>query len=194
MKSGAQSTARINPEEVKAAFELYLLHNGERFDLIEQEMHRLGYATFKRSKLKGRGYGENRRDGWIELYGWENSLKLKIATANTAAATSAESLLFEVEAIRKKLFLDIETQGVGRAGKDVVWQHDKYVNRSIEILGQLNDARDNYANFVFFLKHLLAAAPQISPALAKELVDAEDALIEWAEKQFVTEDASDAAV
>jgi len=188
MKSGAQSTARINPEEVKAAFDLYLLHNGERFDLIEQAMHRLGYTTFKRSKLKSRGYDENRREGWIEQFGWEKSLQLKIATANTAAKTSAESLLFEVEAIRKKLFTEIEILGVGRGGKDVVWQHDKYVNRSIEILGQLNDARDNYANFVFFLKHLLPAASQISPALAAELVEAEEALIEWAEKQFVTEE------
>ena len=179
---------KINPDEVKAAFELYLLHNGERFDLIEQEMHRLGYATFKRHKLKGRGYGENRRDGWIELYGWEKSLQIKIATANTASATSAESLLFEVETIRKKLFIDIESRGVGRAGKDVVYQHDKYVTKSIEILDRLNDARDNYANFVFFIRHLLKAAPSISPDLARELVEAEEALIEWAEGEFVTEE------
>lgn len=188
MKSGAQSTARINPDEVKAAFDLYLLHNGERFDLIEQAMHRQGYTTFKRSKLKSRGYDENRREGWIEQFGWEKSLQLKIATANTAAKTSAESLLFEVETIRKKLFTEIEILGVGRGGKDVVWQHDKYVNRSIEILGQLNDARDNYANYMFFLKHLVAAAPQISPALAKELIEAEEALIEWGEGKFVTEE------
>lgn len=182
---------KINPDEVKAAFELYLLHNGERFDLIEQEMHRLGWTSFKKAKLKSRGYGKNRREGWIELYGWETSLKVKIATVGSAAATSAESLLFEVETIRKKLFIDIESRGVGRAGKDVVYQHDKYVSKSIEILDRLNDARDNYANFVFFVRHLLKAAPGISPDLARELVEAEEALIEWAESEFTTEESGE---
>lgn len=186
----AQSTAKINSDEVKAAFELYLLHNGERHDLIEQAMHRQGWTTFRRSKLKSRGYGENRREGWIEQFGWEKSLQLKIATVNSAAQTSAESLLFEVETIRKKLFVEIEANGITRSGKDTIYQHDKYVNRSIEILGQLNDARDNYANFVFFIRHLLKAAPQISPGLAKELVDAEEALVDWAEGEFVTEEVT----
>lgn len=178
----------INPEEIKAAFELYLLHNGERHDLIEKEMHRLGWTAFRKEILKSRGFGKNRRDGWIDQYGWAKSLEVKLATANTVARTSAESLLYEVEEIRKKIFIELQAGGIGRAGKDLIYQHDKYVNRSIEILGQLNDARDNYANFVAFFKRLLAAASQISPALARELVDAEEGLIEWAEKEFVVEE------
>lgn len=179
---------QFHKDELKDAFELFLLHNGDRHDLIEKEMHRRGWTSFKKACLKSRGFGENRREGLIEKYGWEKSLAVHIANANTVAVTSAESLLFEVESIRKKLFIEIESQGIGRSGKDAVYQHDKYVNRSIEILSQLERARDNYANFVFFIKHLLAAAPQISPALAKELIEAEDALIEWAEGEFVTEE------
>lgn len=178
----------VNAEEVKAAFELYLLHNGDRFDLIEREMHRRGWTGFRKSKLKSRGFGENRREGWIEKFGWENALKLKAAAAGTVAATSAESLLFEVEAIRKKLFAEIEARGISRAGKDAIYQHDKYVNRSIEILAQLKEARDNYANFRYFLQHLLAAAPRISAELAITLLECEDALIDWAESEFMRED------
>lgn len=177
----------INPNEVKAAFDLFLLHNGERHDLIEKEMHRLGWTAFRKEILKSKGFGENRRDGWIDYYGWQKSLEIKIATANTVARTSAESLLAEVETIRKKIFIELESLGVARS-KDLVYQHDKYVNRSVEILAQLNDARDNYANFVFFLKHLLRAAPAISPQLAAEICEAEEALIEWAESEFVTSD------
>lgn len=178
----------ISKEEISDCFDLYLMHNGERHDLIEQDMHRLGWTAFRKEILKSKGFGENRRDGWIDQYGWRKSLELKIATANTAARTSAESLLFEVESIRKKLFHEIEVQGIGRAGKDAIYQHDKYVNRSIEILAQLDKARDNYGNFVYFLQKLVAAAPQISPALAKEICEAEDGLIEWAEREFVTEE------
>lgn len=161
-----------------------MLHNGERHDLIEAEMHRRGWTAFRKEILKSRGFGKNRREGWIDQYGWQKSLEIKIATANTAAATSAESLLYEVETIRKKLFIELEAGGVIRAGKDLVYQHDKYVNRSIEILAQLNDARDNYANFVSFLKRLMAAATKISPALARELIEAEEGLIEWADRDF----------
>lgn len=183
----------INPDEVKAAFELYLLYNGENFDEIEKEMHRRGWTEFKKAKLKSRGFGENRRAGWIEKFGWDNALKLRAATAGTVAVTSAESLLFEVESIRKKLFTEIEARGIARAGKDAIYQHDKYVNRSIEILAQLNDARDNFANFRFFLQHLIAAAPKMSTALATALIEAEDGLLDWAEANFATSDNSDDA-
>lgn len=183
----------INPEEIKAAFDLYLLHNGERHDLIEKEMHRLGWTAFRKEILKSRGFGKNRREGWIDQYGWAKSLEIKLATANTVARTSAESLLYEVEEIRKKIFIELQAGGIGRAGKDLIYQHDKYVNRSIEILAQLDKARDNYANFVFFIRKLVEAAPKISPALAKEICEAEEGLIEWAESEFVTEDV-DASV
>lgn len=179
---------KIGPDEITAAFELYLLHNGERHDLIEKEMHRRGFTSFRKSVLTSRGTGENRREGWIESHGWRSSLELKIATANTAAATSAESLLFEVEEIRKKLFIQIQAAGVVKAGRDLVYQHDKYTNRSIEILSQLNDARDNFGNFVAFLDRLCAAAPSISPALARELVAAKEGLMDWAEGEFTAKE------
>lgn len=185
------SKREIHPDEIKTAFELYLLYNGQNFDEIEREMHRRGWTGFKKSYLKSRGFGDNRRVGWVEKFGWEKSLQIKIATAGTAAATSAESLLFEVETIRKRLFVEIEAKGIQRAGRDLIYQHDKYVQRSTEILDRLNDARDNYANFVFFIKHLLKAAPQISPALARELVEAEDALIDWAEGEFTTSESDE---
>ncbi|MCV4808930.1 hypothetical protein OFB93_28065, partial [Escherichia coli] len=60
----------------------------------------------------------------------------------------------------------------------------------IEILAQLEDARDNYANFTYFLKHLIAASVTISPQLARALVESEDALIQWAESKFAANDES----
>lgn len=185
---------RHSDEEIKDAFALYLKYGGERLDLLEEEMQRMGWAGFRKSLLTNRGKGENFREGWISKYRWDNSLKLHLASLTSVAATSAESLLAENEAIRKSAFMEIQGQGV-RASKELVWQHNTYTQNCIKILDKLEAARDNYGNFTFFLKHILAAAVEISPALAKELCDAEDALIEWAERKFVVEeDRPDAAV
>lgn len=182
---------KIHPDCINDAFELYLKYNGERFDLIDEEMHHRGWTTFKaHSTLKNRGLGKNFREGWIERFGWKKSLEIKIATTGMAAATSAESLLFEVETLRKKIFMELQTKGVGSGQKDLIYQHDKYVARTTEILASLDKARDNYANFIFFLQHLLRAATRISPELAAAICDAEEPLLDWAEREFVNDPES----
>lgn len=53
---------KINPDQLKDAFELYLKYNGERLDLIDEEMHRRGWLTFKsHTTLKNRGRGKEFR-------------------------------------------------------------------------------------------------------------------------------------
>lgn len=183
---------RLNEEMVKDAFALYLKNAGERFDLIEQEMHRLGWTSFKQSMLldrKDRQAAGGMREGLINRGRWDHALKKHLAelVTSSVAATSAEKLLIECEHIRDAAFEEIKLQGV-KAAKETVWQHKQYADLCIKILDKLEAARDNYANFVFFLKHLLTSAATISPALAKELCDAEEPLLEWAEKQFVIED------
>jgi hypothetical protein len=173
------------PDQLQAAFELYLKYNGENHERIEREMRALGYHKFSRKVLTDRGSGNRFRRGWISLYGWQKALEFKLAFTGTIAVTSAESLLFEVEIIRKQLFHEL--QSVGVIDVDLLKQHERYSARSAQILASLEDARDNYANFVFFLRHLLNAATTISPALAKAICGAEDALIEWAEREFVTD-------
>lgn len=179
---------KYHPDELKDAFRLFIDHNGERFDLIETEMQRLGWTSFRKECFKSKGFGKNRREGLIEKYGWDSALKIHCATAGTLAATSAESLLGEVEEIRKLIYLELQATGVGKAGKDLIYQHDKYVQRSTEILAKLNDARDNLGNFVKFLQHLLKASALISPDLARALCEAEEPLIEWAESNFAVQE------
>lgn len=172
------------PDQIKAAFELYLKYNGESHDRIEREMRALGYRTFSQKHLINHGKGRRFREGWINRYGWQKALEFKLAFTGTIAVTSAESLLFEVEIIRKQLFHEL--QGATPVDVEILKQHDRYAARSAQILSKLEAARDNYANFVFFLRHLLSAATNISPELAKAICNAEDALLEWAEREFVT--------
>ncbi len=175
---------------INRAFELYLEFNGENFDEIEKQMRIEGWEfSAERFKSKGRRGTKTFRQGWVEKYGWEKSLELYISMKGKAAVTSAESLLFEVEFIRKKIFNQIEENPTG-ATKDMYWQHNTYVGRTTEILDRLKSARDNYANFTFFMEHLLAISPKLSPNLAKELIKAEEPLIEWAEKTFAVDETS----
>ena len=172
------------PDQIQAAFDLYLKYNGESHDRIEREMRGLGYRTFSQHQLTDHGTGKGFRKGWISRYGWQKSLEFKLAYTGTIAITSAESLLFEVEFLRKRLFHEL--QGSETVDIELLKQHERYSARSAQILASLEDARDNYANFVFFLRHLLTAATAISPELAKAICSAENALIEWAEREFVT--------
>lgn len=182
----------LKEELKKDCFALYLKYAGERHDLIETDMHRLGWTSFRKAHLldrKDKSAAGGMREGYINRFRWDQALKKHLAelVTTSVAATSAERLLIECEEIRDRAFQEIKLKGV-LAAKETVWQHKQYADLCIKILGQLNDARDNYGNFVFYLKHMLTGAAAISPALARELCDAEDAILEWAESQFVIEE------
>lgn len=170
------------PECINDAYELYLKYNGERFDLIEREMRLKGWFAFDRQCLTNRGIGKNFREGWIERYGWRKTLEIYLATKARTILTSGEKLLAEVEIIREKLFDRIETHGVDN--RDLVWQHDKYAQRSAEILAQIEKARNPLRDFDAFMRFLITSSVSISPNLARELVNAEEAIIRRAKNEF----------
>lgn len=173
---------RVAPECVEDAFSLYLKYNGERFDLIEKEMRLKGWTTFDRQILTNRGLGENFREGWIERYGWRNALERYLSAKSKTILTSGERLYEEVETIRLKIFEQIERGGVNN--RDLVWQHDKYSQRSAEILAQIENARNAEIDFARFFNWLLTVSIKISPNLARELCNAEEAIIKHAKDEF----------
>ena len=170
------------PECINDAFELYLKYNGERFDLIEKEMRERGWRSFDKQCLFNRGKDEHFREGWIEKYGWHKALELYLATKSKTFLTSGEKLLNEVETIREKLFERLQTHGV--ENRDLVWQHDKYAQRSAEILEQIEKLRNPLRDFAEFWKFLVTSSIAISPVLARELVNAEEAIIKRAKEEF----------
>lgn len=170
------------PECINDAYELYLKYNGERFDLIEKEMRLKGWFTFDRQCLTNRGKNEHFREGWIERYGWRKSLEIYLATKARTILTSGEKLLLEVETIREKLYDRIETHGVDN--RDLVWQHDKYSQRSAEILAQIENAKDDSRDFAKFLNLLINISVKVSPVLARELCNSEDAIIKHAKNEL----------
>ena len=173
---------KISPECIEDAFALYLKYNGERFDLIEREMRLKGWIGWNKQCLSNRGIGENFREGWIERFGWKAALKIYLANKGRTIITSGEKLLAEVETIREKLFEQINTSGVNN--RDLIWQHDKYSQRSAEILEQLEKAHDPSRDFAAFFSLLITISLKISPVLARELCNAEDSIIKHAKDEF----------
>lgn len=169
------------PEAVEKAFGLYLQLNGQNFDRIEREMRR-EFPGWTRQILFTRGAGEHYRAGWIEKYGWEAALKIYLSTKGNNLLTSGERLLAEVETIRERLFQQIVASGVNN--RDLVYQHDKYSQRSAEILAALEKASNPLRDFAAFWKFLLKNSLEISPALARELTNNEEPILKRAKEEF----------
>jgi hypothetical protein len=185
---------KVHPDCISDCFDLYVKYNGSNFPAIEREMREKGWTTFTKQNIRKKVDGEY--VGWESELGWQKALKQINENRGKAAMTSAEGLHQEVETVRTAIFEQIIEKGIKNPdNKWLLWEHGKYVAKTADILKSLDGARDNYANFVFFLKHLLAAATRISPDLAKSICEAEDALLDWAEKEFVTaEEKPNAAV
>ncbi|MCC6328974.1 MAG: hypothetical protein IT174_10690 [Acidobacteria bacterium] len=178
---------KIHPECISDCFDLYLKYNGSNFPAIQKEMREKGWSTFTSQNIRKKVKGEY--EGWEIDFGWKKALDERNARKGQVAMTSAEGLHYEVESVRKNLYEVILEKGIRDPdNKWLLWEHGKYVKKTAEILSSMDAARDNYANFVFFLKHLLSAATKISPEMARALCEAEDALLDWAEKKFVVED------
>lgn len=171
---------KISPNQIEDAFRLYLKYNGERFDLIEREMRAMGYVNFSRQRIRKKKDGEY--IGWEIDFNWKNSLTNHLERKGRVFLTNAEKVYFEVESIREKLFEQIQRSGVNN--RDLIWQHDKYSQRSAELLEQIEKAKAGTLNFPEFLSFLIGISLSISPILARELVNAEDAIIKRAKDEF----------
>jgi hypothetical protein len=179
---------KVAPECISDAFDLYVKYNGSNFPAIEREMRARGWTSFTKQSIRKKVKGEY--VGWEIDLGWKNALKEINANRGKAAMTSAEGLHHEVETVRTTLFSEILTRGVNDPDyKFLLWEHGKYVAKTADILKSLDAARNNYANCLFFLKWLLRRSMKISPDLARALVEAEDALLDCAEEDFVTPEA-----
>jgi hypothetical protein len=169
-----------NEEAVEHCFRLYLRFNGQQHDRIEQEMRRAGWATWSKQNLYSRG----EKVGWVEKFGWKSALEQKIATSSkTAALTSAQELVGEIEEVRKRVKAALDARGAN-VDKDLIYQHARYCALSIEAQLKLEATRDTLGGFVTFWERLLDWLPEISERAARELLKAADAILERAAAEY----------
>lgn len=170
------------PEAIEHCFGLFLKYNGANFDRIEQEMRAVGYSLWSQQILFSRGRGKNYRQGWIDAHGWEKALEIHLSNQNKALLSRREQTLEEVETIRKLIYERITARSVNN--RDLVWQHDKYSERSARLLAELELAKQSSGDFAAFWQFLMRAALDISKPLARELCNAEDAILQRAKQEL----------
>lgn len=181
--------ARYSSEAVQRCLELYLQFNGGQHERIQTEM-RKEWPGWSLKNLHNRGKGKNLRQGWIELYGFDRALTIKIATSGEGAATSAELLFLEIELVRRRLAKEMAAKGA-QAEKDLVYQHRDYCKLSIDALARLEAARDNLAGFAKLWEQLLIWLPSISEKAHRELLKVSETIIERARLEYAASDSKE---
>ncbi len=176
---------KYDDDAVQLCLGLYLKFAGQQHERIEAEMRKT-YPGWSVQNLYTRGLGTNHKQGWVDKYGWDEVLKLKLATNGKAAATSAEKLFLEIEAQRERLKVALEAQGAN-ADRDLVYQHRDYCTLSINALSRLEAAGDNFAGFVAMWERLCAWLPSISPAATRELLAVAEEVLRMAQNEFKSE-------
>lgn len=172
---------KYGDEAIALGAQLYLKFNGEQLDRMEAEM-RKEFPGWSKQNLHSRGLGANRKIGWIEKFGWEAMLKLKISTSARQVATSAEKLFLEIEQTRERLNEALNAQG--GSDRDLVYQHRDYCKLSIDALVRLEQARDSMEMFVLMYERLLEWLGVVSAPALKELLKVSDAVTERARKHY----------
>lgn len=168
-------------EAIEKCAQLYLKFHGQQHERIEAEMRKT-WPGWSKQNLHTRGKGKNSKIGWIEKFGWEAALKLKVSTSARQAATSAEKLFLEIEQTRERLKQALDAQG--GSDRDLVYQHRDYCKLSIDALARLEQAGDNMGMFSLMYERLLEWLGALSaPALA-ELVKVTDAVTERARAHY----------
>jgi hypothetical protein len=172
--------ATYSDEAIEKCAQLFLKFHGQQHDRIEAEMRKT-WPGWSKQNLKNRGKGKNEKIGWIEKYGWEEALKVKLLTTGRQAATSAENLFLEIEGVRERLKAALDAQG--GTDRDLVYQHRDYCKLSIDAMARL-DAGDNLKAFVAMWEWLTVWLPEISLPVAQALFPISDAILERAKAQF----------
>lgn len=176
---------KYDDEAVQRCFDLYLKFNGQQHERIEAEMRKV-YPGWSVQNLYTRGKGANLKIGWIEKYGWEGALTLKLATSGRGAATSAEKLFLEIEAARERIKTALDAQGAG-TDRDLVYQHRDYCKLSIDALARLEAAGDNFDSFVAMWERLCAWLPELSPTATRELLAVSEEVLRKAQSELKSE-------
>src|SRR5690349_16728193 len=140
-------------EAVKEAQRLYLLHNGQHHERIEREM-RKKWPGWSKQNLYTRGKGRDQKIGWIDKYGFDEALRIHLATRPEGLRTSAEQTFHEIEEIRKRLYEEIKKLGAN-ANSDLIYQHRDYSKLFMEAETKLRGATSTLEDFVAMWERLL---------------------------------------
>ena len=170
-------------EAIEHCRALYCKYGGRNFEAIEAEMQRT-YPGWRISNLKDRKRLKGDKEpqlGWINRYGFDNSLKLHLQKLTENVNDDEQDLYLGIKTVRKGL----QTAVVGGAAtKDEIYQYRDFAKLEIEARRNLDLSRDNLETFVSGYEKLVVWLGDIDPAAAKLLVKNGDRLADMAKAHY----------
>ncbi|HEX8500779.1 MAG TPA: hypothetical protein VF659_09320 [Pyrinomonadaceae bacterium] len=179
--------ASYNEEAVRECERLYLLFNGQQHDRVQAEM-RKKWPSWSKQNLYTRGKGSDLKIGWIDKFGWEKALELKLALSSESVGLNADEKL--VRSIEKRLaqvegVLDAKGAAVDR---DLMYQFRDLAKLLIEARTKLETRRDTLGGFVAFWERLLDWLPEMNERAARELLKVAEQILERAAVEYGEKD------
>lgn len=171
---------RYDQEAIELARKLYCKYGGRNHEAIEAEMQKV-YPGWGKANLHSRGKGDNERLGWIEKYGFDNSLKLHLQKLTESVNDDEQDLYLGIKAVRKRLQSAVAS---GEATRDELYQYRDFSKLEIEARKNLDLSRDNLETFVAGYEKLLTWSADIDKELAKLLVKHGPRFAELAEAHY----------
>lgn len=171
--------ARYAQEAIELCRSLYCKYGGKNHDAIEADM-RKQYPGWQKANLHDRGK-DGQRMGWINKYGFDNSLKLHLQKLTESVNDDEQDLYLGIRTVRKELQKAVIS---GEATKDELYQYRDFCKLEIEARKNLDLSRDNLDTFVAGYEKLLIWLGQIDPDTAKRLVKNGDRLADMAKAHY----------
>lgn len=177
---------KYSQDAIEKARGLYIKYGGENFDAIQREM-RKQYPSWTKANLVGReekayrGRVAREKHGWIDLYGFEKSLKLHLQELATTAKSDEQDLYLGIRAVRKELQTKV---AAGMATKDEVYSYRDFCKLEIDARKNLDLSQDNLETFVSGYEKLLIWLGELDAGAAKMLVKHGDRLAEMAKAHY----------
>lgn len=174
---------RYDQEAIELCRKLYCKYGGKNYDAIEAEMQKV-YPGWRRSNLFDRKKKKTDKvphEGWINKYGFDNSLKLHLQKLTESVNDDEQDLYLGIKAVRKRLQT---TVAAGEATRDELYQYRDFCKLEIEARRNLDLSRDNLETFVSGYEKLLTWAADIDKDLAKLLVKHGSKMAELAEAHY----------
>lgn len=152
-------------EAIKLCRTLYCKYGGKNLDAIEKEMRQAGYVGWRKSILFNRGKVEttNWREGWIDKYGFRNSLQEYVKTEILAVTDDVQKLYLGIKSVRETLEEKVKSKQFTR---DDLFAYRDFCKLEMEARQKLDLAKDNYESFVTCFEKLLAWLPEIDEKVA----------------------------
>lgn len=171
---------QYSQEAVDYCRQLYCKYGGRNYEAIERDMQKV-YPGWRKQNLLDRGKGKNARIGWVNTYGFDNSLKIHLQKLTESVNDDEQDLYLGIKTIRKRMQTKCEGDS---ATKDDIYQYRDFCKLEIEARRNLDLTRDNLETFVAGYEKLTIWLSEIDQDAARALVKNGEQLTELAKAHY----------